>query len=192
MTWIWMIMVASACVFGVIGGKMDAVSAAALEGAQSAVTLTVSMAGALCLWSGVMKIMERAGILKRLVRVLRRPLSRLFPQAGSERALEPIAANVSANLMGLGNAATPAGIKAAKMLMKSSPDGTATDELCLFVVMNTASLQLLPTTAASLRAAAGAAAPFDIVPAVWITSAVSLACGIGAVKLLRRITGRRR
>ena len=192
MTWIWMIMAASACVFGVIGGKMDAVSAAALEGAQSAVTLTVSMAGALCLWSGVMKIMERAGILKRLVRLLRRPLSRLFPQAGSGRALEPIAANVSANLMGLGNAATPAGIKAAKMLMKSSPDGTATDELCLFVVMNTASLQLLPTTAASLRAAAGAAAPFDIVPAVWITSAVSLACGIGAVKLLRRITGRRR
>ncbi len=192
MTWIWMIMVASACVFGVIGGKMDAVSAAALEGAQSAVTLTVSMAGALCLWSGVMKIMERAGILKRLVRLLRRPLSRLFPQAGSERALEPIAANVSANLMGLGNAATPAGIKAAKMLMKSSPDGTATDELCLFVVMNTASLQLLPTTAASLRAAAGAAAPFDIIPAVWLTSAASLACGIGAVKLLRRITGRRR
>jgi len=192
MVWIWTIMVISACVFGTLSGNMEAVSAAALEGAQSAATLMISMTGALCLWSGVIKIMEKAGLLRGLVRMLRRPLALLFPEASSGRAMEPIAANISANLMGLGNAATPAGIKAAKLLMKTSPDGIATDELCLFVVMNTASLQLLPTTAAAVRAAAGAAAPFDIVPAVWITSAASLFCGICAARLLRRITGRKR
>lgn len=191
MMWIWTAAVAAACLFGTLGGKMEAVSAAALEGAQSAVTLSLATAGALCLWCGVMKIMEKAGILAALVRLLRRPLSRLFPNAGEKRALGPIAANISANLLGLGNAATPAGIKAARALMKGE-GGTATDELCLFVVMNTASLQLLPTTAAALRASAGAAAPFDIIPAVWITSAASLACGMLAARLLRGIRAKRR
>ncbi len=136
--------------------------------------------------------MEKAGLLRGLVRILRRPLSRLFPEANTRQNMEPIAANISANLLGLGNAATPAGIKAAKLLMKGSSDGAATDELCLFVVMNTASLQLLPTTAAAVRAAAGAAEPFDIIPAVWLSSAVSLTCGIGVAMLLRRMSGRKR
>ena len=94
-----------------------------------------------------------------------------------------LAENVSANLLGLGNAATPAGIWAAQGLARLGQR----DELCLLVVLNTASLQLLPTTAASLRAALGAAAPFDITPAVWLSSALSVTAGLGAAALLRRI-----
>ena len=143
-------------------------------------------AGAICLWSGVLELLERCGASDGLARLLRPLLRRLFPRAArEEEILSALSENVSANLLGLGNAATPAGIRAAKGM--AALGERAADELCLLVVLNTASLQLLPAMIASVRAAAGAASAFDILPAVWLSSAVSVSCGLLAAALFRRL-----
>ena len=191
MAWVWAGMVILSLVFGVANGTLAEVSAAALEGANSAVELCLSMAGILCLWCGVMEVMNRCGMTDRLSRLFRPLLRRLMPEASRDReTLAALSANLAANLLGLGNAATPLGIQAARRMARSARDGAATDEMCLLVVLNTASIQLVPTTIAGVRAACGAASPFDILPAVWLASALSVAAGLLAAGLLSRL-GRR-
>ena len=190
MAWIWTGMVLLSLIFGLATGNLDAVANAALEGARSAVDLGISMAGMLCLWSGVMEVMNACGLSGRLARAFPPILRRLLPNAcRDEETLAAVSANVSANLLGLGNAATPLGIRAARRMARGC-GGAASDELCLLVVLNTASIQLLPTTIASLRAAAGCGTPFDILPAVWLSSIMSVTAGLAAARLLAR--GRRR
>lgn len=187
MTWIWTGMVVLSLVFGLFTGNLDAVADAAMDGAASAVELSVSMAGILCLWSGVMEIMNVCGLSAGLARAFRPILRRLMPQASrDEKTLAALSANVSANLLGLGNAATPLGIRAAQR-MATGCSGTASDELCRLVVLNTASIQLLPTTVAAVRSAQGCAAPLDILPAVWLSSALSVTAGLLAARLLQRV-----
>ena len=141
----------------------------------------------MCLWCAVMELMRQCGVADALAGALRPVLRLLFPDAARhENILEPLSANVSANLLGLGNAATPMGIKAAKGMASLGDGVTATNELCRFVVLNTASIQLLPTTMAAIRAAEGAQQPFDILPAVWLSSAVSVAVGLTAAYLMQR------
>jgi len=145
------------------------------------------MMGVLCLWMGVMEIMERSGLARGLARLLRPVLKRLYPAFAHDRpVMDAVSANLSANLLGLGNAATPLGLEASRLMSERSP-GVASDGLCMLVVMNTASLQLIPTTVASLRAAAGSGNPFDILPAVWLASAVSVTVGITAARLFARV-----
>lgn len=187
MAWIWTGMAVLSILCGLATGRGDLVAAAAVEGAQAAVELCVSIAGMLCLWTGVMEIMRRSGLAEGLSRLLRPVLSALFPQVSKDRGvMDSISANVSANLLGLGNAATPLGIEAVRRMERKSP-GTASDAMCMLVVCNTASIQLIPTTVASVRAAAGSTAPFDILPAVWLASALSVGVGISACKLFARI-----
>lgn len=187
MSMLWTGMVAAAILCGLATGRGPEVAAAAMEGARAAVDLCLSIAGMLCLWSGVMEVMRRSGLSGQLSRLLRPLLGRLFPEAaGDRRIMDSISANVSANLLGLGNAATPLGIEAAKGLAKKSP-GRASDGLCMLIVCNTASIQLIPTTVAAVRAAEGCAAPFDILPAVWLASALSVCAGILAVKIFGRL-----
>ena len=138
-----------------------------------------------------MEVMERCGMASALSKALRPLLGRLFPCAsGDSQTMAALSQNVSANLLGLGNAATPLGIRAARR-MAAGCGGVASDELCTLVVLNSASIQLLPTTIASVRAAAGSAAPFHILPAVWVSSVLSVAAGLTAAALLSRL-GRRR
>ena len=184
MTWIWTGMVVLSLVFGLFTGNLDAVADAAMDGAASAVELSVSMAGILCLWSGVMEIMNACGLSAGLARAFRPILRRLMPRASrDEKTLAGISAHVSPNLLGLGNAATPPGIQAARRMARGC-GGVASDELCLLVVLNTASIQLLPATIASVRSASGCETPFDILPAVWLASALSVLVGVTAAKLL--------
>ncbi len=191
MTWVWTGMVTLSLVFGLLSGNLDAVSAAALEGARSAIELSFSMAGVLCLWSGVMEIMNACGLSAGLARLFRPLLRRLLPEASRDpETLAAVSANVSANLLGLGNAATPLGIRAARRMARGC-EGTASDELCLLVVLNTASIQLIPATIASVRVAAGCGTPFDILPAVWLASVLSVAAGLTAAWLLSQGRGRR-
>ena len=191
MTWIWCGMVVLSLIFGILTGQMDAVADAAMEGAASAVDLGISMAGILCLWSGVMEIMNACGLSAGLARIFRPLLRRLLPQASrDQKTLAALSANMSANLLGLGNAATPLGIRAARRMARGC-GGVASDDLCLLVVLNTASIQLLPTTIASVRSASGAQAPFDILPAVWLASLLSVTAGILMAKLLA-VLGRNR
>lgn len=187
MAWIWTGMAVLSILCGLATGRGDLVAAAAVEGAQAAVELCVSIAGMLCLWTGVMEIMRRSGLAEGLSRLLRPVLSALFPQVSGDRGvMDSISANVSANLLGLGNAATPLGIEAVRRMERKSP-GTASDAMCMLVVCNTASIQLIPATVASVRAAAGSSSPFDILPAVWLASALSVGVGIAACKLFARI-----
>ena len=178
MAWVWTGMVTLSLVFGLLSGNLDAVANAALEGARSAIELSLAMAGVLCLWSGVMEIMNACGLSAGLARLFRPVLRRLLPNACKDpETLAAVSANVSANLLGLGNAATPLGIRAARRMAKGC-GGVASDEL------NTASIQLIPATIASVRAAAGCETPFDILPAVWLASVLSVAAGLTAERLL--------
>ena len=187
MAWVWTLMVTASVVFGLINGTVGAVGNAALEGAAAAVELCLHMAGVLCLWSGVMGVMRACGLAEALGRLFRPVLSRLLPRASRDpETLEALSGNVSANLLGLGNAATPLGIQAARRMARHT-NGRADDELCRLVVLNTASIQLIPTTVASVRAAEGCAAPFDILPAVWLASALSVGVGILACKIFARM-----
>ena len=190
MSWIWGGMIILSLLFGAATGRMDAVSEAALSGAQSAVELSLSMAGVLCLWSGIMEIMRVCGLSEGLARAFRPLMGRLLPAASRDsETLAAVSANVSANLLGLGNAATPLGIQAARRMARGC-GGVASDELCRLVVLNTAPIQLLPTTIASVRAAAGCKTPFDILPAVWLASVLSVTAGLTAAWLLS-LAGRR-
>lgn len=189
MAWVWTGMVVVSLAFGITHGTLDAVANAALEGADSAVQLCLSMAGILCLWSGVMEVMNACGLSKGLARLFRPILRRLLPQASKdEKTLAALSANLSANLLGLGNAATPLGIQAARRMARGC-GGIASNELCLLVVLNTASIQLLPATIASLRSAAGCQTPFDILPAVWFASILSVMAGLLTAHLLSRFGG---
>lgn len=185
MAWLWTAMVALSVLCGIANGQMNAVAAAAMEGAASAVDLCLGMLGGICLWMGVMELLDRCGLSAVLAELFRPVLQRLLPRASRDpETLSALSANVSANLLGLGNAATPLGIRAARR-MSNGCDGIASDELCRLVVLNTASIQLLPTTVASVRAACGSAAPLDILPAVWLSSALSVAAGLAATRLLQ-------
>jgi len=187
MAWLWTGMVAVSLAFGVLTGSVGALGNAALEGAAAAVELCVAMAGVMCLWTGVMEVMDQCGLSAALARLFRPLLRRLLPNASrDEISLAAISANLSANLLGLGNAATPLGIRAARRMAQGC-GGTASHELCLLVVLNSASIQLLPTTVAGVRSVLGSADPFDILPAVWTASLLSVLAGLAAAKLLARV-----
>ena len=187
LSWIWFAMVLLSLIFGVCNGCMPEVTAAALEGAKGAVNLCISLAGPFLLWSGVMEAMTQSGMAARLGRFLTPFLRRIMPRACRDpEALSALSGNVCANLLGLGNAATPLGIRAAAR-MAVGCDGVASDELCRLVVLNTASIQLLPTTVAAVRGACGCAAPFDILPCVWISSLLSVSAGLLAAWILGKV-----
>lgn len=184
MAWLWTGMVLISLIFGALTGNLSSLSAAALEGAQSAVELCFTMCGVMCLWTGVMELMDQCALTDKIAALFRPLLRRLLPQASRDsETLAAVSANLSADLLGLGNAATPLGIRAARRMSRGCV-GVASDELCLLVVLNTASIQLLPTTLAGVRASLGAADPFDILPCVWLVSLLSVLAGLLAAKVL--------
>ncbi len=181
------LLTALAVVMGALSGRMAQVSQATISGAGEAVRLILSIGGTLCLWNGLMEVMHRAGLAQKLARLLSPVISLLFgAYAKDPQAKAAIAQNMSANLLGLGSAATPSGLRAAKRLKElSDRQGKPPHGAFLLMVINTASLQLLPTTVAAVRAGLGSAAPFDILPAVWLSSAVSVVVAICAAGLFR-------
>ncbi|MBP3305407.1 MAG: spore maturation protein A [Oscillospiraceae bacterium] len=188
MSWIFTGILAVSILCSVLLGRGSELGAAVLQGAQSGVTLSVSMAGSICLWSGAGRLMDKAGITGLLSRLLRPLLHRVFPSTRRDPALSrDLSGNICANFLGLGNAATPMGIQAAKRMVRPENPDLATDELCRLIVLNTASIQLIPGNVAAVRASLGAAAPFDILPAVWITSVCSTGLGLTAAWLLGKV-----
>ena len=187
MSWVWTAMVACSIIAAAFSGNISALSAAIPKGAQAGITLAMSMAGSICLWTGAGKLMEKAGLTGHLSRLLRPLLGRLFPSVKTDAMLENyLSANVCANFLGLGNAATPMGIQAAQR-MALGCHGIASDELCRLIVLNTASIQLIPANVAAVRSSLGCATPFDILPAVWVTSLCSAGLGIAMAWLLGRL-----
>ncbi|MBC3939966.1 MULTISPECIES: nucleoside recognition domain-containing protein [Anaerotruncus] len=180
-------------VFAALTGRMPQLSEAAMGQAGEAVTLVLSLTGMLCLWSGLMKIAQESGLTELLSRLLSPVTKRLFKGLRPNgEAVNAITMNLIANFLGLGNAATPLGIRAmCEMAKEQRADGAATNDMAMFVVVNTASIQLIPATTAMLRMQAGSAAPLDILPATWIASVGSVAAGIVMAGLLASLWRKR-
>ena len=185
MTYIFTGFLALSILAAAIAGNGGALAAAIPEGAQAGITLAISIAGSMCLWTGAGKLMEQIGLTAMLGKLLSPVLGRLFPSTKHNVKLRSsLSANICANILGLGNAATPMGIMTAKRMVKPDNPGIATDELCRLIVLNTASIQLIPANVAAVRISLGCASPFDILPAVWITSLCSAGLGLAAAWLL--------
>lgn len=182
---LWVVCLAASVLYSCYAGTVHLLTAAFTEGLTAAADFCLSAGVMMVFWCGLFAVMEQAGLAAALSRLLRPVLRPLFPIAAKhETVFSALTANVSANLLGLGNAATPMGIRAAQGIA-TLPN--ASKELACLVVMNTASIQLLPTTVASVRASLGSAAPLDILPCVLVTSVCSVAAGLTAVRLLYRL-----
>lgn len=188
MSFIWALLVALSVVAAAVNGRMGELTAALAASAQSAVTLSLGLVGVMALWLGLTKVAEEAGLVALLARAARPILRRLFPDVPPEHpAMGAMVMNVAANLIGLGNAATPFGIEAMRRLDELNPHrGTATDAQALFCALNTASLQLVPATVIGLRAAAGARSPADVIGPTLLATACAATAAVAAAKLLAR------
>lgn len=180
LSYIWGFIVVISLICAVATGNVQSLSQGIMDGASEAVTLIITMAGIMCLWSGVMEIGERCGFTAFISKLLSPLLSLLFKNLDKKsNAYKSICMNISANLLGLGNAATPFGLSAMKELDTiNNRNKTASNEMVIFVVMNTASLQILPTMVGTLRQSFGSQTPFDILPAVWVSSVCALAVAL--------------
>ena len=188
MSWIFTIIAAISLIFSLLLGRGSQLAAAIPQGAQAGITLAISMAGSICLWTGVGKLMEKAGFTDFLSRLLSPVLKKIFPSTKKDPILAGnLSGNICANFLGLGNAATPMGILAAQRLAANTKHGIASNELCRLIVLNTASIQLIPATVAAVRTSLGCSTPFDILPAVWLTSICTAGCGMFAAWLFGRL-----
>ena len=188
MSWVFMGMIGISLIAAILSGQGEGLSTAITQGAQNGITLSISLAGSICLWTGVGKLMEKAGLTPWLSRLLRPVLGKVFPSTRKDPELaSALSANVCANFLGLGNAATPMGVKAAKRLTQIKNSDIAGDELCRLIVLNTASIQLIPATVGAIRGSLGCNTPFDILPAVWVTSLCSASLGVTAAWIMGKL-----
>ncbi|MBQ9482988.1 MAG: spore maturation protein A [Ruminiclostridium sp.] len=195
MKWVMTGLILVSIVFAALTGRMSELSSAFLDECGSAVTLAITLVGIIALWSGVMRVAQSSGLTGRIAKAAEPVLSRLFRGLKKDgAAMQFITLNITANILGLGNASTPFGIAAMREIEKEERNAdttVASDNMILLTVMNTASLQLIPTTAAALRLAHGSADPMEILPCVWISSVCALTAALMAVSVFRH-AGKRR
>ena len=188
-------------------GKIEAVGLSVASGANDAVKLTISLAGMICLWGGIVRVLKAAGLMEILSRAIAPLLRILMPHTYNQKkhgdkdavsAFQLVSANIGANLLGIGNAATPLGIEAMKKLndVKNKSQArifdsiTANGDMIMFIIINCASLQLIPTTLIALRSAAGSEKVFEIIPAVWLCSLMTAVFAVVVTKLLGFVWGK--
>ncbi|MHB8063240.1 MAG: nucleoside recognition domain-containing protein [Ruminiclostridium sp.] len=189
LNYIWVGLLLIGFIAGIFNGRIDQVTKAAMDSAQNAVMVCIGLIGVMCLWTGLMKIAEKSGLVTGIGRLVRPILGFLFPDIPKEHpALGAIVMNLVANFFGLGNAATPLGIKAMNELQSLNKDKkTATDSMCMFLVLNTAAIQLIPANIIALRTAEGSKKPAEIIVCIWIASICATIMGIIAAKLLSKV-----
>ena len=189
MNWIWFLLMGFSLVFGAINGRMGEVTDAAIAGAELAVELAIGLIGVMALWLGIMKIAEATGLVRGLARRLKPIRTRLFPDVpGDDPAMGAITMNLAANMFGLGNAATPLGLKAMQELQRVNPHKEcASDAMCTFLAINTSSVQLFPVMAVALMAEAESAEPTWILVPAFLATLVSTIVAITAARTLRRL-----
>ncbi len=194
LNYIWFGLLVFGLLIGIFNGRIEQVSQAALESARNAVELSIALLGIMCLWTGMMNIAKKSGVINMVAKAARPLLRVLFPDVpGNHPALESIVMNLSANFLGLGNAATPLGLKAMKDLDSlNRHKGTATDAMCMFLILNTAAFQLIPAQIIAIRSSMGSANPAEIILPIWITSLCTNAAGIISVKILSRFYRKKR
>lgn len=188
MNYIWCAMIILSLAVAAVNGRIDETVTAAFTGAQSSVEVILSFAGVMCFWTGMLKIAEKSGVSDKIQKLLNPIIKRLFPKADDE-AKKYIGMNMTANILGMGNAATPMGIKAMTALDRANKNPLyPSDDMCMLVVLNTTSFQLIPTTIIALRTAANSQNPMSVLVPIWITSAVSIIIAVTAVKIMCRFS----
>ena len=187
LTWIWLTLVVCSVVAGAFTGRLDEVTKAAFDMAGTAVTIAISLVGVMSLWLGLMRVAEKAGLIQLLARAIRPVFRRLFPEIpDGHPALGSMLLNISASWLGLGNAATPLGLKAMEQLQELNPrKDTASNSQVTFLAINTASITLIPTTIIAVRAAAGSANPAEIVGTTLVASGCATIVAVCAARLLQ-------
>ncbi len=188
--YIWSGMIVFSVIAAFFAEKTDLLSSAIISSASDAVSLCIRLGGTICLWGGLMEIAENSGLTALVCRMLSPFLRLIFPKMDMRgKTAKAISMNVTANLLGLGNAATPLGLEAMRCLQNENPSKEkASGDMIKFVVMNSAAFHLIPTTVASMRQDYGCLTPFDIMPSAWIASAAALAIGLSAATMMMRLT----
>ena len=189
---IWPIFIIVSFIYALITGNIDKVNNSIFESTASAVELSITFLGTICLWNGIMKIAQTTTLVDKLSNFLKKPLNFLFPQLRCNlKAKQEISLNIIANILGLGNAATPLGLKAMKTMQReNNKKDTVTDSMAMFIVLNTASLQLIPTTAIAIRASLNSQNPTSIIIPVWGATIIAAITGILATKIFISIDKR--
>ena len=186
LNYIWGLLCLISVICALICGRTDELNNALFSGAKDAVSLVISLAGTICFWSGIMNIAEKSGVTKAVSKALSPLLKLLFKDIDNETK-DAISLNITANFLGISNAATPFGLKAMQTMQKSNPSPLiATDNMVTFVVINTAAFQLIPTTISALRARYSSNAPMEIITCIWISSLVSLIVGVTLAKIMNK------
>ena len=188
MNCVFPVLVIFAFICAALTGRMSELSASVVEGATNAVELIMRLVAMLCLWGGIMEIADSSGVTKGISKLLSPVIKLIFPRIRKEKdALEAITMNITATVLGLGNAATPLGLEAMRSLQRINDDTSrASDEMIIFVVMNTAAMHIIPTTVATFRAQYGSASPMSILPASFLTSLCALTVAVLCAKLGNR------
>lgn len=185
---IWPAFIIIAVIYAFFTGNIEKVSNGIFESAESAVQLTITFFGTICLWNGIMEIAKRTSLMQKLTKVLSPLIRFLFPELKKGSiAYQEISMNVVANLLGLGNAATPLGLKAMKTMQKENPHkDTLTNSMAMFIVINTASIQLIPTNVIAIRSSLGSSSPSGIILQVWVATIIAAIVGITATKIFMK------
>ena len=187
LNYVWIFLMVTSLVFGAVNGKLKEVTTAAFESAGIAVDIALGLIGVMALWLGIMRIGEKAGLIQLLARAIRPITKRLFPDIPSEHpAMGAMILNIAANWLGLGNAATPFGIKAMEELQKLNPiKDTASNSMVVFLGLNTASITLIPVSIIAVRVQLGSAAPWEIIGTAIFASTIATITAVIMAKLLQ-------
>ncbi|OHD81208.1 MAG: nucleoside recognition protein [Spirochaetes bacterium RIFOXYC1_FULL_54_7] len=187
--YVWFGLIAIGTIVGFATGNIQAITDGAINAAKTAIDLSFGLIGIMAMWLGIMAIADEAGLVKKLAHLMKPLMSKLFPDVPPDHpALGNIVLNIAANMIGLGNAATPIGLKAFKELQSlNSTTDTATNAMCTFMAINTSQVQIIAATTVALRVAAGATNPTDIIGATLLATTISTAVGIIAVKLFEKL-----
>ena len=183
---IWPIFIIVSFIYAFFSGNINNVNNAIFDSTKSAVELSLTFLGTMCLWNGIMQIAYKSKLIEKIVKILNPIISRLFPEVKKEEKIKKeISMNIVANIFGLGNAATPLGIKAMKSMQEiNSEKDKLSNAMMTFIVINTASLQLIPTTVIAIRTSLNSANPTKIVTYVWVASICSIISAIIATKII--------
>lgn len=186
--YIWFFMIAIGVLVGIINGRMAEISKAIIDSAQTAVTISIGLVGVMALWLGIMKIADKSGLTDIIAKLLKPIIIRLFPDVPKDHpAISAIIMNISANMLGLGNAATPFGIKAMEYLQELNKKDSASNAMCRFLVINTASIQFIPAVMVGIRASLGSRNPADFVIVSILSTSTAIVVGLILNKYLEKM-----
>lgn len=190
---LWPAFILISFIYGILRGNIEAINDSIFTSAKNAVELTITFFGTICLWNGIMKIAQETTFVAKLTKLLKPLTNFLFPDIkNNEKVREEISMNMIANILGLGNAATPLGLKAMKTLQKENEKkDTISNSMAMFIVINTASLQLIPTTVIAIRASLGSQNPTQIIFPVWGATIAAAVAAITATKIFIAIDKRK-